>query len=83
LAHGLFSIWSHTATPSTVTGDTIFLNSAPIFTVSLKVFNSDIDRIFNDILMLGEPVLVAALIILDYTIINFFSGLANCCKDEY
>lgn len=51
--------------------------------MSFKVFNSDIDRIFNDILMVGEPALVAALIILDYTIINFFSGLANCCKDEY
>jgi hypothetical protein len=83
LAHGLFSIWSHTATPSTTANDTIFLGSSPLFNISFTIFSSEFDRIFDDILMLAEPVLVAALIILDYTIINFFSGLANCCKDEF
>jgi len=84
LAHGLFSIWSHTATPSNTANDTIFLDSSPIFNLSFTIFKNDkLDRIFKDILMLAEPVLVAAIIIFDYTIVNFLSGLANCCKDEF
>jgi hypothetical protein len=77
LAHGLFSIWSHTSTD-------IFASTSPIISLSFTLFkNADLDRIFKDILMLGEPVLIAAIIIFDYTIVNFISGLSNCCKDEF
>jgi len=76
LAHGLFSIWSHT-TPN------IFQSNVQTFSLNLTVFSNKVDRIFEDALMLAEPVLVAVIIIIDYTLVSFFEGLASCCKDEF
>jgi hypothetical protein len=46
------------------------------------IFQSTLDRIFNDIIILGEPVLILLIIILDLTIFNFIGCLRECCKDE-
>ena len=76
LAHGLFSIWSHTSS-------NVFEKNVQIYSLNLKIFNNTVDRVFADILMLAEPALILVVIIIDYTLINFFSGLASCCKDEF
>jgi hypothetical protein len=75
LVHGLFSVWSHT-TPG------IFLTSSPLVRSSQTIFNSTLDRVFNDIIILGEPALILLVILLDLTIFNFIGFLIDCCKDE-
>ena len=39
-------------------------------------------RAFIDILMLGGGALIAVWIIFDYTLIKFFTTVADCFKDE-
>lgn len=75
LVHGLFSVWSHT-TPG------IFQTASPMVSMNLKIFNSTLDRIFNDIVILGEPALILLVIVLDLTVFNFIGFLVDCCKDE-
>jgi hypothetical protein len=75
LVHGLFSVWSHT-TPG------VFATASPLVSSSQIIFRSTLDRIFNDIIILGEPVLVILIILLDFTIFNFIGFLVDCCKDE-
>lgn len=76
LFHSLFSIWSHTSSA-------IFTNNVPIFSINMTVFGSSLDRIFQDAVILGEGAVILLAIIIDFTIINFFSGLTDCCcKDE-
>lgn len=75
VAHALFSLWSHT-TPNR------FAKGAPLISLNWVVFHNIVDRIFSDIIMLGELVVIVAVIVIDYTIVNLFGCLANCCKDE-
>lgn len=75
LVHGLFSVWSHTT-------DGIFLSNAPLVRSGMTIFHSTLDRVFNDIIILGEPALILLVILLDVTIFNFIGFLIDCCKDE-
>lgn len=75
LVHGLFSVWSHT-TPG------IFQTTSPYIRSSFTFFGSTLDRIFNDVIILGEPALMILIILLDLTIFNFFGWISECCKDE-
>lgn len=75
LFHACFSVWSHT-TPG------VFASDAPLFSLDLAIFGNDLDRMFGDAVILAEAVLVAALIILDYTLVSFVGWLQNCCKDD-
>jgi len=76
LFHSLFSIWSHTS-------GAIFTSDAPIFSINITPFNHSIDRIFNDGVILAEGALILIVIIIDFTLINLLSGLADCCcRDE-
>ena len=45
LLHSLFSVWSHTAG--------IFTTEAVPLSINITLFNHSIDRIFNDIIILG------------------------------
>lgn len=69
LLHALFSVWSHTA-PG------IFASGSSIITFNWTIFNSIFDRVFGDIIILGELALILLIIILDQTIFNFFGCLA-------
>jgi hypothetical protein len=75
LLHSLFSAWSHT-TPG------IFTQTAPIFTSTQVVFGNNIDRVFGDLLIIGQVVVIVVVIVLDYTLFNFIGGISECCKDE-
>jgi hypothetical protein len=75
LVHGLFSVWSHTT-------NGIFLTNSPLVRSSMTVFSSSLDRIFNDIIILGEPALILLIMLLDLTIFSFIGFLIDCCKDE-
>jgi hypothetical protein len=75
LFHCCFSIWSHTS-PG------VFASGSSLVTLNLSIFKSDLDRIFGDALILGQGVLVCALIVLDYTLVSFVGWLQGCCKDE-
>lgn len=75
LIHGLFSLWSHTS-PG------IFDENAPLVKLDLKIFESDFNRIFNDIIILAEPALLIMIYVLDLTIFNFIGFLIDCRKDE-
>jgi hypothetical protein len=72
LFHSLFSIWSHTS-------GAIFTANAPLISLNFTIFGSSLDRIFNDAMILGEGAVILVIIIIDFTLINFFSGLADCC----
>jgi hypothetical protein len=49
----------------------------------MTIFGSaSLDRVFNDICIVGEPALIILLILLDLTIFNFIGFLIDCCKDE-
>ena len=75
LIHSLFSLWSHTASG-------IFGSNVPLVRFSWTIFHSSFDRIFNDIIILGEVAFIILVIVLDFTIVNLFGSLAECCKDE-
>lgn len=75
LFHGLFSVWSHTSTG-------VFTSNAPLFSLKKTIFNSNLDRVFNDVIILAEPALIILIILLDLTIFNFIGFLIDCCKDE-
>lgn len=68
LIHSLFSVWSHTS-PG------IFAADSPYFKFSWVIFNSIIDRIFSDIIILGQAALILLVLVFDYTIISFISSL--------
>jgi hypothetical protein len=74
LVHGLFSLWSHTS-PG------IFDSNAPLIKLDLKIFESDFNRIFNDIIILAEPALLILIYVLDLTLFNFIGFLIDCRKD--
>ena len=76
LFHSLFSIWSHTSSA-------IFTTDAPLISFNFTIFKNSLDRIFHDALILGEGAVILLVIVIDFTLVNFFSGLADCCcKDE-
>ena len=75
LAHSLFAVWAHTSKG-------LFASDAILISFDIKVFNSEIDRIFVDGLILMEAALVVAVMVLNYTIINFLGWVCECCKDE-
>lgn len=75
LAHTFFSVWSHT-TPG------IFAADAPLFKMDFKFFGGDLDRIFDNVLIVGEAVFMLVVILLEFTIINFFGWVSESCKDE-
>ncbi len=69
-------IWSHTV-------DGVFSEDAFILKLNLSFFSGEFnERIFMDLLMSGAAALVAIWIIFDYTIINFFSFIAECCASD-
>ena len=72
-AHALFSVWSHT-TPG------VFTEEAPLLRLDLTVFSGRLDRVFNDVLILSELVLVVLLILLEMTIFKFIGCLTDCCS---
>ena len=74
LIHGLFSLWSHTS-PG------IFNTNAPLIKFDMKIFESDFNRIFNDIIILAEPALLIIIYALDLTLFNFIGFLIDCKKD--
>ena len=75
LLHSLFSVWSHTAG--------IFTTDAVPLSINITLFNHSIDRIFSDIIILGELAFILIVIIIDFTLISFFKWIGNCCcKDE-
>ena len=75
LLHSLFSVWSHTAG--------IFTTDAVPLSINITLFNHSIDRIFSDIIILGELAFILIVIIIDFTLINFFKWIGSCCcKDE-
>lgn len=75
LLHSLFSIWSHTAG--------IFTSDAPLISFNWTIFNHSLDRIFSDIIILGQAAFILIVIVIDFTLISFFKWLGNCCcKDE-
>lgn len=75
LVHALFSLWSHTALG-------VFQTTSPLVRFSWTIFHSGFDRVFNDIIILGQAAFIVLYIVLDFTIINLFGSLAECCKDE-
>jgi len=54
LTHALFSVWSHSASG-------IFATNASM-KVNWTIFHSEFDRIFNDIIILGEAAVIALII---------------------
>ena len=48
----------------------------------MKIFDSDFNRIFNDIIILAEPALLILIFALDLTIFNLIGFLIDCKKDE-
>lgn len=74
LFHGLFSVWSHTSSG-------VFASNAPLISLKMTIFKSNLDRIFNDAIILAEPALIILIILLDLTIFNFIGFLMDCCKD--
>ena len=75
LLHSLFSIWSHTAG--------IFTAEAVPLSLSIAPFSHSIDRVFGDVLMLGEVAFIVGVVVVDFTLISFFRWLGGCCcRDE-
>lgn len=74
-AHACFSVWSHT-TPG------IFAPNAPLIKLQFAFFKNDLDRIFADAMIVGEAVFMLGVILFEFTVINFFGWLSECCKDE-
>lgn len=50
--------------------------------MNFSFFGPTLDRIFNDGIILGEPVLIVLILLLDLTIFNFLGSIADLCKDE-
>lgn len=76
LVHCLMGIWSHTV-------DGVFSDDAFILNFEFSFFEGEFNnRIFKDLLMTGAAALIAVWIIFDYTIINFFSFIAECCASD-
>lgn len=68
-AHACFSVWSHT-TPG------VFATNAPLIKLNFKFFSNDLDRIFADAMIVGEAVFMLVVILLEFTLINFFGWLS-------
>jgi hypothetical protein len=75
LLHALFSLWGHTSAG-------VFAAGSPLLSLSVS-FSQSLDRIFSDVLMLGEVAVILVVIVVDFTVVTFLGWLGECCcKDE-
>ena len=59
------------------------MEDAPLIRFDWTFCEGDLNRVFNDILILGEPALVILVLLIDITIVKFISFLIDCCgKDD-
>lgn len=77
LIHGVFGVWARTA--DDIFDDAAFLR---FFDFSRFVSHEIVLRGLKDIILLGVSALVFIFIIFDFTLIKFFTMLADCCKNE-